>query len=309
MGSVWDDVKAVLVVVYHVLYYWLEAIVLAFVPTSVMAKDIAGQTVLITGAGSGIGRLLALEFATHNCRLALWDVNSSGNQETALLAKGMGATVRTYTVDVSYREQVYSAASKVTSELGHVDILVNNAGIVTGQKFLDCPDSMIDKTMQVNTMAHFWTVKAFLPAMLSRNHGHVVSVASSAGLLGVTGLADYCSSKFGAVGFDESLRFELKALGKDGVHTTVVCPYLISTGMFNGCQVKFPWLLNSLEPEVVSEEIIKAVLRNQEFLILPRLLYIFMALKGLLPVKCVHVLSDYMGASHMMDTFKGRKSS
>ena len=82
------------------------------------------------------------------------------------------------------------------------------------------------------------TVKAFLPAMLSRNHGHVVTVASSAGLLGVTGLADYCASKFSAVGFEESLRFELQALGKEGVHTTLVCPYLVSTGMFDGCQVR-----------------------------------------------------------------------
>ena len=82
------------------------------------------------------------------------------------------------------------------------------------------------------------TVKAFLPAMVARNHGHVVTVASSAGLLGVTGLADYCSSKFGAVGFEESLRLELQELGADGVHSTVVCPYLISTGMFEGCQVR-----------------------------------------------------------------------
>ena len=72
--------------------------------------------------------------------------------------------------------------------------------------------------------------------MLARNHGHLVTVTSSAGLLGATGLADYCCSKFGAVGFEEALRQELQASGKDGVHTTVVCPYLISTGMFDGCQ-------------------------------------------------------------------------
>lgn len=306
--SLMEVLKELLVILTKVAYYWMKAIFLAFVPTSFIAKDISGQTVLVTGAGSGIGRLLALEFASNSCRVVLWDVNTRGNEETARLARKMGATVRCYTVDVSDREQVYAAAKQVTTELGQVDILVNNAGVVTGHKFLHCPDAMIMRTMNVNSTAHFWTVKAFLPAMISRNHGHIVTVASSAGLVGVSGLADYCSSKFAAVGFEESLRFELDSLGKDGVHTTVVCPYLISTGMFDGCSVRFPWLLNALDPEYVAAQILDAVLRNQQLLILPRLLNVFLALKGILPVKCASIISDYMGASHMMDTFKGRRN-
>jgi all-trans-retinol dehydrogenase (NAD+) len=82
------------------------------------------------------------------------------------------------------------------------------------------------------------TVKSFLPDMMSRNHGHIVNIASSAGLVGVTGLADYCASKFAAVGFDESLRFELEAQGKDGIYTTVVCPFFINTGMFEGAKTR-----------------------------------------------------------------------
>ena len=74
--------------------------------------------------------------------------------------------------------------------------------------------------------------------MIERNHGHVVNIASSAGLSGVTGLADYCASKFAAVGFDESLRYELLSQGKTGVHTTVVCPYFINTGMFEGAKTR-----------------------------------------------------------------------
>jgi all-trans-retinol dehydrogenase (NAD+) len=89
-----------------------------------------------------------------------------------------------------------------------------------------------------NVVSLLQTVKAFLPYMLGKNSGHIVSIASSAGLFGVTGLADYCASKFAAVGFDESLRMELSALGKDGVHTTVVCPYFINTGMFDGVTSK-----------------------------------------------------------------------
>lgn len=75
--------------------------------------------------------------------------------------------------------------------------------------------------------------------MMKRNHGHIVNIASSAGLVGVTGLADYCASKFAAVGFDESLRFEMESLGKDGIHTTVVCPFFINTGMFDGAKTRY----------------------------------------------------------------------
>lgn len=79
--------------------------------------------------------------------------------------------------------------------------------------------------MNVNAMAHFWTCKAFVPDMMKRNHGHIVSIASLAGCVGVNKLTDYCASKFTAVGFEESLRLELFALGYDNVHSTCVCPW------------------------------------------------------------------------------------
>ena len=75
--------------------------------------------------------------------------------------------------------------------------------------------------------------------MLERDHGHVVSIASSAGLFGVAGLCDYCSSKFGAVGFNESLQMEISATGKKDVHTTTICPYFINTGMFDGVKTRY----------------------------------------------------------------------
>ncbi|XP_031666346.1 epidermal retinol dehydrogenase 2-like [Oncorhynchus kisutch] len=103
---------------------------------------------------------------------------------------------------------------------------------------MDAPDSLIEKTIEVNTMTHFWTYKAFLPAMTVNNHDHLVSVASTAGLIGVNGLADYCASKFAAIGFAESVALELLATGKDGVKTTIVCPHFMNTGMFDGCNSK-----------------------------------------------------------------------
>ncbi|XP_042869558.1 protein dhs-3-like [Penaeus japonicus] len=217
-------------------YCILETLVLTFLPRRFRMKDITGDIVLVTGGGSGIGRLMCLKFAEKGAKIVTWDVNDAGNRETMRQVVALGAQCRAYTVDLCDRVAVYQAAARVKEEVGKVDILVNNAGIVTGKKFMESSDDLIVKTFQVNTFAHFWTVKAFLEDMLESNKGHVVNIASMAGWVGCNGLVDYCSSKFAAVGFDEALRLELKALGKTGVKTTCVCPVYISTGMFEGVQ-------------------------------------------------------------------------
>ncbi|NXC94446.1 RDHE2 dehydrogenase, partial [Certhia familiaris] len=194
----------------------------------------------------------------------------------------------------------------VKKEVGDVSILINNAGIVIGKGFLDSPDSLVEKTMEVNTMAHFWTYKAFLPAMIAANHGHLVSIASCAGLFGTNQLSDYCASKFAAVGFAESIDMEMRALRKTGVKTTIVCPYVINTGMFDGVKSKWPRVLPSLDPEYVAERIISAVRQNQEMLFIPRMAYVLYFFKSFLPVKATVLLSDYFGSLDVMSTFKGR---
>uniref|UniRef100_A0A3B4EQM9 Short chain dehydrogenase/reductase family 16C member 5 n=2 Tax=Pundamilia nyererei TaxID=303518 RepID=A0A3B4EQM9_9CICH len=287
------------------IWYNVEAFIYFFVPKK--KKNIAGEVVLITGAGSGIGRLMAQEFAAYSTVLVLWDINQEGMKETARLAKSNGASrVHYYICDCSDKNEVYRVADQVKREVGDVSILVNNAGIVTGKKFMDAPDSLIEKTMDVNIMAHFWTYKAFLPAMIANNHGHLVSIASSAGLIGVNGLADYCASKFAAVGFAESVGLELLATGKDGVKTTIVCPYFINTGMFDGCQTKWPKLLPILNPDYVAKKIIHAVLTDQVYLLLPRSMYLIAGLKNVLNMKQAIVLGQYLGAFNLMDTFRGR---
>ncbi|KAK2176128.1 hypothetical protein NP493_681g01079 [Ridgeia piscesae] len=288
------------------IYYWLEGIALAIIPASFQRKSVAGEKVLITGAGSGLGRLLSHRFAKLGCELVLWDVNKEGNEQTAAQVKRLGVKVQAYEVDLSKREDVYKVADMVKKDIGDIDILINNAGIVTGKKFMDSPDSLIQKTMAVNTLAPFWTVKAFLPAMLRRNHGHVVTIASAAGLFGVTGLADYCASKCAVIGFDDSLRDELAYLGKDGIITTVVCPFYINTGMFDGVKSKFPLLLPIMDPDWVANKIVDGVLCNQRMLILPRILYFLLFIKSILPVKCAAIANKYLGASSAMDEFKGR---
>ncbi|NWW11123.1 RDHE2 dehydrogenase, partial [Oreocharis arfaki] len=286
-------------------YYLLESLVFLVVPRR--KKNVSGEIVLITGAGGGIGRLLAVKFASLGATLVLWDINQEGLNHTVRLAKENGAgRVHSYICDCSKRLDVYRVADQVKKEVGDVSILINNAGVVIGKRFLDSPDSLVEKTMDVNTMAHFWTYKAFLPAMIASNHGHLVSIASSAGLCGVNKLSDYCASKFAAVGFAESIDMEMRSLRKTGVKTTIVCPYLINTGMFDGAQTKWPRVLPSLDPEYVAERIITAVRQNQEMLLIPRIIYVFYFLKGLLPVKASVLLLDYFGSLDIMNTFKGR---
>ncbi len=167
-------------------------------------------------------------------------MNIAGAEETAATVRKQGGTAAAYRADVTNREQVYELANRVRSEIGEVTMLVNNAGIVSGKKIFDPEnsDAYMEKTVQVNTIAHFWTVKAFLRPMVEKNHGHFVTIASSAGLVGVNGLADYCASKFGAVGFHESVTAELHSLGKNNVKTLLVNPYYINTGMFDGVKTK-----------------------------------------------------------------------
>ncbi|XP_067836198.1 epidermal retinol dehydrogenase 2 isoform X1 [Heptranchias perlo] len=286
------------------LYYTLEALVKLVVP--VRKKDVSGEIVLVSGAGSGIGRLVALEFARLHATLVLWDINAEGNEKTARLARERGAArVYVYLCDCSKKASVYEVAEQVKREVGDVSILINNAGIVTGKKFIDSPDALLEKTMEVNSIAHFWTYKAFLPAMIASNHGHLVSIASSAGLFAVNGLADYCSSKFAAIGFAESVALELLASGKNGIKTTIVCPYFINTGMFDGCKTKWPHLLPILDPNYAAKKITDAILREQVLLVMPRSLNFMLAVKNIFPVKTAILLGEYIGVFDSMEHFKG----
>lgn len=152
MNSTYKTLLSIL----KLIYYLFESIILAFVPKNLRFKDIAGETVLITGAGSGIGRLLALRFAKHGARIVVWDLNLEAAKETAKIVKESGGEAFAYHCDVSKPQTVYDAAAIIKREVGKVDILVNNAGIVTGKRFLECPDHMIQKTFEVNAMSHFW---------------------------------------------------------------------------------------------------------------------------------------------------------
>jgi all-trans-retinol dehydrogenase (NAD+) len=267
-------------------------------------KDIKNRLVLITGGAGGIGRLAALDFAERGARVAVWDMDRAALDGLEDEARRKGLLIRGFVCDVTDRAGVYRQAAILTRELGPVDVLINNAGVVSGQSLLETADERIIRTMEVNTLAHFWTCKAFLPSMLERNMGHLVTISSAAGLIGVTGLVDYSASKFAAFGLHEALRMEL-ARRKSRIKTTVVCPFFIDTGMFRGVKTRFPLVLPILKSEYAARRIVDAVLRNRQRLIMPRFVYSLFLLR-FFPVAVFDALVDFFGVNHSMDDFTGR---
>lgn len=268
---------------------------------------IPGSTVLITGGASGLGRRMAQGAALRGARLVLWDINQENLDrvlaELPTVAVGPHAG---FLCDVSRREAVYELAERVRAEVGDIDILINCAGVVSGKPFLDLPDRKIEATFQINSLALFWTAKAFLPRMIERDHGHVVTIASASGYIGVAKLADYAASKWAAIGFDESLRMELKKKGAR-VRTTVVCPYYINTGMFAGVKTRFPRLLPILDERKVAERALRAIDRNKARLVMPRLVALVPSMR-LLPVGAFDAIATFLGVNATMDEFVGRDS-
>ena len=266
---------------------------------------IHNKHVLVTGGASGIGRLLALRCAELGATVTIWDLDAAGAEAAAAEAAARGAGgAHAFACDVSDREEVYARAEEVRAAAGDVDVLVNNAGIINGQPLLELPDEKIERTFAVNTLALFWTAKAFLPAMVTRGSGHVVNVASAAGLIGSPRETDYAASKFAAVGFNEALRQELRR-SSPGVKTTVVCPFYVDTGMFAGVKTRFPLLLPILKEDDVVAAILGAIQHDRAVLQMPFMVRTLPAMR-LLPVWAFDRLADFFGVNGAMDGFTGR---
>jgi all-trans-retinol dehydrogenase (NAD+) len=262
--------------------------------------EFAGKNVLVTGGARGLGRLIAERALDRGAQVIIWDMNQELLDQTV---SELGPRAFGYHVDITEKERVYAMADRVHEEIGVVDILINNAGIVTGESFLDLPDEMIEKTFEVNALSLFWMTRAFLPQMIQNGGGHVTTIASVAGLVGVEKLADYCASKFAAVGFDESLRVAMKS-DKTGVNTTVICPYFIDTGMFDGVKSRFPLLLPILKEEDVADKTVAAIEKNRNKVVLPPIIRLVPLLR-MLPTPVFDAIMGLFGVNSSMETFDG----
>jgi len=262
--------------------------------------------VLITGGASGIGKIMgrmALEKGA--ACLIIWDINP---QNIAVAVNELSRTgkVKGNIVDVSKNELVVEAYNKVVSECGHVDILINCAGIVTSNKTFDkqSPDEIV-RTININTLAPMFVSRVMLPDMLKRNKGHICTIASAGGMLSNPKMSVYAASKWGAIGWSDSVRIELQDMKSD-VHVTTVAPYYINTGMFDGVKSR---IIPILKPEYVAKRVIRAIERNKSFRGIPFGFHFIRFWQAILPTRVYDWLfGEVFGIYHTMDGFTGRKT-
>ena len=261
--------------------------------------------VLITGGASGIGKLMGRMALEKGARcFIIWDININGIEATRQELSKYGK-VEGYVVDVSKYEIVEEVYKKTIKECGDIDILINCAGVITSNKTFDqqTVDEMT-RTMNINTLAPMFVTRVMLPDMLKRNHGHICNIASAGGMLSNPKMSVYAASKWGAIGWSDSVRIELENM-KSKVHVTTVAPYFINTGMFNG--VKSP-IIPVLKPEYVSKKVIRAIEKNKRFKGIPFGFHFIRFWQFVLPTKVFDwFFGEVMGIYHAMDAFTGRK--
>ena len=269
---------------------------------------LAGRRLLVTGAAQGMGLLIARGAAARGAHVAIWDLNGRALPDAvsriAATRRNENQIVVSDAVDVGDPDAVSGAAERLRASFGEVDVLVNNAGVVLGKRLVDLSPEEVLRTLRVNTAALFWTTGAFLPSMIERGEGHFVTMASAAGLIGVPGLSDYCASKFGAVGFHESLRSELRRTAP-GVRSSLICPFFVDTGMFAGVRTRFPFLLPILQPSRVAEAAVRAIEKDRAMVVLPWFVHSLKLLR-LLPAGWLDPIAAFFGIHAAMDTFSGR---
>jgi len=267
-------------------------------------KSLKGKNIIITGAASGIGRLMAMRAAEEGANLAIIDINKASLNEVGNELKESQGMLKSYVCDISDKDMVGSVSSEIKKDFKNIDVLINNAGVVKGKSFLDLSIEEMQKTMDINFWGHVYFTKQFLPGMIEKKSGNIVNVASSAGLLGMVDLSDYSASKFADVGFTETLRRELKRDGHKGINITCVCPYVIDTGMFKGFK---PLLLSPLvKPQTAADKIIKAIKKEKNYVLLPYFSVKGMQFLKLLPSSFFDWALRVSGGSEAMSSFKGR---
>ena len=262
--------------------------------------------VLITGGASGIGKIMGRMALERGAKcFIIWDINLTGIEETRKELSRYGK-VKGYVVDVSKNDVVTAAYRRTVEDCGDIDILINCAGIITSNKTFDLqtPEEIV-RTMNINTLAPMFVTRAMLPDMLKRNRGHICNITSAGGMLSNPKMSVYAASKWGAIGWSDSVRIELQEMNSD-VHVTTAAPYYINTGMFDGVKSR---IIPILKPEYVARKVLNAIERNVSFKGIPFGFHFIRFWQAILPTRIFDWLfGDVFGIYHTMDNFTGRKT-
>lgn len=267
-------------------------------------RNLKNKRVLITGAGRGIGRAIALRMAHEGARLIVTDVQLDLLAELVAQLQSENMTAQAYALDVTQPEQIAALHQRLRDEGGPIDVLVNNAGTVHGGALLDVPWEKHRLTYEVNTLGVVAMTHEFLPDLLAQSEGHLVTIASASGFVGLPFGSTYASSKWAAVGFSESVRLELEVLGHRHVRVTTVCPSYVNTELFAGARA--PRLTRVLQPEALAERVVSGVLRDRPFVLAPRMVRLLPLLRGVLPLASFDRVCRRLGATTSMREWRGR---
>ncbi|RQP11393.1 MAG: SDR family NAD(P)-dependent oxidoreductase [Microbacteriaceae bacterium] len=266
-------------------------------------RDVHDKVVLITGAARGMGLLYARYALDEGARVVLgWDADRAALDEAAA---ELGERFEPVAVDLTDTDAVEAAAAAALAAHGAPDILINNAGIVRGKLFAEHTRADIDLTIDVNLTAPMHLTRALLPAMLEAPEGRrIMNIASAAGLLANPRMSVYASSKWGLIGWSDSLRLELE---RTGIAVTTVCPSYVATGMFEGA--RGPLLTPVLAPERIASRAWAAMKKAKPFLLMPAMVHVSKAARGVLPPRAWDAVGRAFRVYTSMDEFTGRPGS
>jgi NAD(P)-dependent dehydrogenase (short-subunit alcohol dehydrogenase family) len=254
------------------------------------ASAVNGKVVAITGGARGIGLATAKILHGLGAKVAIGDVDEATVKEAgADLDLGFYARL-----DVTDRQSFTTFLDDVERELGPVDVLVNNAGICPTGRFLDEPDEVTARTIAINATGVILGTKLAAQRMVKRGTGHIINIASLAGINGVPGIATYCATKHAVIGYTDTARMELRGTG---VHASAVLPTLTNTSMIDGV-ASMPGMRNA-EPEDIAAGILRLIEKPKPRLIVTRQASVMMAITSRLPQRLSEAVTRAMNADRI----------
>jgi all-trans-retinol dehydrogenase (NAD+) len=268
-------------------------------------RTLKDARVLMTGGASGIGRSIAERCAQEGAAVILTDIDEPLLHEAARQMREAGYRVQAHRLDVTDAEDVASVRERIHADGGPIDVLVNNAGTVSGGYFLDVPLASHVTTLEVNLLGVVIVTHAFLPDLIDSPDAHLVNIASVAAYGGAVRASTYASSKWGVIGFSESIELELREQGNAHVHVTTVCPGVVSTGLFDGARPLR--LTRILTPEDVAGSVVTGILGNSSYVRTPWLAQVAPVLRGVLPHRAFNAVLGIFGGSATMVSWTGRE--
>ncbi|MEY8745984.1 3-ketoacyl-ACP reductase [Bacillales bacterium AN1005] len=227
-------------------------------------QSITGKVALITGAGRGIGRTIAISLAQEGVHVGLVRRSLENLQNVAEELKSYNVNVAVASADVSDMDAITTAVDSIRSELGAVDILVNNAGIGKFGGFMELTPEEWTNIIDVNVKGVYYTTRAVLPEMMERNTGDIINVASTAGLRGAPLTSAYTASKAAVIGLSESLMLEVR---KKNIRVTTLTPSTVATDLAIESKLTDGNPEKVMQPEDLGELIVAQLKLNQRILL------------------------------------------